>query len=58
MLNFLVYRYRKNSLLKDIEIDLKLIELQTLLANWLFLLSYIDIFFKRCIELDETTFQE
>ena len=35
------------------EIDLKLTEYQSLLEKRVYLLSYIDIFFKRCIALDE-----
>ena len=50
-----VYRYRKNLYLKDIEVYLKLTEHQSLLANQVYLLSYIDIFYKRRILLDETT---
>ena len=56
-LNIVVYRYRKNLFLKDIEIDLKLTEYQSLLTKRVYLLSYFDIFYKRCIVLDETTFQ-
>ena len=54
-LNIVVYRYRNNSYLKDNEVDLKLTENQSLLAKRFHLLSYIDIFYKRCIVLDETT---
>ena len=54
-LNSFVYRYRNNLYLKDNEVDLKLTEDQTLLAKRAYLLSYIDIFYKRCIVLDETT---
>ena len=53
--NIVVYRYRNNTYLKDIEMDLKLTEYEKLLAKRVYLLSYIDIFFKRCIALDETT---
>ena len=49
-----VYRYRNNLYLKDDELDLKLTEYQSLLAKRVYLLSYIDIFYKRCIVLDET----
>ena len=38
--------------------DLKLSEYKKLLAKRVYLLSYIDIFYKRCIVLDETTIQE
>ena len=53
--NIVVYRYRNNTHLKDIEMDLKLTEYKKLLPKHVFLLSYIDIFYKRCIVLDETT---
>ena len=53
--NIVVYRYRNNTYLKDTEIDLKLTEYKKLLAKRVYLLSYIDIFYKRCIVLDETT---
>ena len=54
-LNIVVYRYRNNLYLKDNEVDLKLTGYQLLLAKRVYLLSYIDIFYKRCIVLDETT---
>ena len=54
-LNIVVYRYRNNLYLKDNEVDLKLTEFQSLLAKRGYLLSYIDMFYKRCIVLDETT---
>ena len=54
-MNIVVYRYRNNMYLKDFEMDLKLTEYKELLANRVCLLSYIDIFYKRCIVLDETT---
>ena len=53
--NIVVYRYRNNTYLKDTEMDLKLTEYKKLLAQRVYLLSYIDIFYKRCIALDETT---
>ena len=53
--NIVVYRYRNNTYLKDTETDLKLTEYIKLLAKRVYLLSYIDIFYKRCIVLDETT---
>ena len=53
--NIVVYRYRNNTYLKDTEMDLKLIEYKKILAKRVYLLSYIDIFYKRCIVLDETT---
>ena len=52
--NIVVYRYRNNTYLKDTEMDLKLTENKKLLAKRVYLLSYIDIFYKRCIVLDET----
>ena len=53
--NIVVYRYRNNTYLKDTEMDLKLTEYKNLLAKRVYLLSYIDIFYKRCIVLDKTT---
>ena len=53
--NIVVYRYRKNTYLKDTEIELKLSEYVKLPAKRVYLLNYIDIFHKRCILLDETT---
>ena len=53
-MNVVVYRFRNNLYLKDIEVDLKLTEYQSLLAKRVYLLSYIDIFYKRRIVLDET----
>ena len=53
--NIVVYRYRNNTCRKDTEMDLKLTEYQKVLAKRVYLLSYIDIFYKRCIVLDETT---
>ena len=55
--NIVVYRYRNNTYLKDTEMDLKLSEYKRLLAKRVYLLSYIDIFYKRCILLDKTTVQ-
>ena len=49
-LNISVYRYRINLYLKDNEIDGK----PELLAKRVYLLSYIDIFYKRCIVVNET----
>ena len=53
--NIVVYRYRNNTYLKDTEKDSKLSEYNKLLAKRVYLLSYNDIFYKRCIVLDETT---
>ena len=53
--NIVVYRYRNNTYLNDTEMDLKLTEYKQLLAKRVYLLSYIDIFYKRCIVLVETT---
>ena len=53
--NIVVYLYRNNTYLKDTEMDLKLTEYKKLLDKRVYLLSYIDIFYKRCIVLDETT---
>ena len=46
--------YRNNTYLNDLEMDLKLTEYNKLLAKRVYLLSYIDIFYKRCIVSDET----
>ena len=54
-LNIVVYRYRNNIYLKVNEVDLKLTAYQSLLAKQVYLLSYHDIFYKRCIVLDKTT---
>ena len=51
--NIVVHRYRNNTYLK--EMDLKLTEYKKILAKRVYLLSYNDIFYKRCIVLDETT---
>ena len=53
--NIVIYRYVNNTYLKDTEIDVKLTEYKKLLAKSVYLLSYIDIFYKRCIVLDELT---
>ena len=54
-LTIVVYRYRNSLYLKHNEVDLKMTENQSLLAKRIYLLSYLDIFYKRCIVLDETT---
>ena len=54
-LNIVVYRYQNSLYLKDKEPDLKMTEYQSRLAKRVYLLSYIDIFYKLCIVLDETT---
>ena len=53
--NIVVYRYRNNTYLKDTEMDLKLTEYKKLLAKRVYLSSYIDVSYKQCIVLDETT---
>ena len=53
--NIVEYRYRNSTYLKDTEMDLKLTECKKLPAKRVYLLSYIDVFYKRCIALDETT---
>ena len=42
-----VYRHRNNTYLKDTEMDLKLTENKEFLAKRVYLLSYIDKFYKR-----------
>ena len=54
-LNIVVYRYRNSLYLKDNEVDLKMTEYQSLLAKRVYLLSYLEKIYKRCIALDETT---
>ena len=53
--NIVVNCYRNNTYLKDTEMDLKLTQYKKLLSKRVYLLSYIDVFYKRCIILDETT---
>ena len=53
--NIVVYRHRNSTNLKDTEKDLKLTEYKKLLAKRVYLASYIDLFYKRCILLNETT---
>ena len=54
-LNIVVYRYRNNLYLKDNEVIMKLSEYESILAKPVYLFRYIDIFYKRCIVLDEIT---
>ena len=54
-LEFCSLRHRNNTYVKDNEMELKLTEYEKLLSKRVYLLSYIDVFFKRCILLDETT---
>ena len=54
-LNVVVYRFRNNTNVKDTRMELKLSEYEKLLSKRVYLLSYTDVFFKRCIVLDETT---
>ena len=51
-IKILVYRCRNNLYLKDNESDLNLTEKQSLVAEKFYVLSYIDIVFKQCIQLD------
>ena len=53
--NIVVYSYRKYVYVKDEEVHLKMTEYQSPLAKRAYLLSYKDIFYKRCIVLDGTT---
>ena len=52
-LNNVVQRYRNNTCVKDTEMELKLTEYEKLFSKRVYLWSYIDVFFKRCIVLDE-----
>ena len=54
-LYIVVYRYRKKFHLKGNEIDLKLTEYQRRLTKLVYLLSYVDVLFRRCIVLGEAT---
>ena len=54
-LNFVVYSYRINTYIKDTEMELKLTENEKLWSKRVYLLSYIDVFFRWCHVLDETT---
>ena len=54
-LNMVVCRYRNNTYFKDNEMELNLTEYEKLLSERVYILSYNDVFFKRCIVLDETT---
>ena len=54
-MNIVIYGYRNNTYLKDTEMELKLTEYKKILAKRINLLSYIDIFCKRRIVLDEIT---
>ena len=54
-LNIVVFRYWNNTYVKDTATEVKLTEYEKLLPKRVYLFSYIDVFFKRCIVLDETT---
>ena len=54
-LNIVVYSSRNNTYVKDTGMELKLTEYEKVLSERVYLLSYIDVFSKRCIVLDETT---
>ena len=54
-LKIVVYRYRHKTYVKETETDLKLTEYEKLLSKRVYLLCYNDVFFKRCIVLDEKT---
>ena len=54
-LNIVVYRYRNNQYVKDTELELKLTEYEKLLSKRVYLMSYFDVFFRRCIVFDATT---
>ena len=53
--NIVMYRYRNSTYLIDTEMDSKLTEYKKLPAKRVYLLRYIDTFYKQCIALDETT---
>ena len=54
---FVVYRYRNNTYVKNTEMELKLTEYKKVLSKRVYLLSYIDVFFRRGIVLDATIVQ-
>ena len=54
-LKIVLWRYRNSLYLRDNEVNLKKTKYQSLLAERVYLLSYIDKFCKRCILLNETT---
>ena len=54
-LKFVAYRYGNSLYFKDGEIDLELTEYKTFVARRVYLLSYIDIYYERCMVPDETT---
>ena len=54
-MNIVVYRNRNNTYLKDTEMDSMLTEDKKIFGKCVYPFSYIDIFYKRCIILDETT---
>ena len=54
-LNNVVYRYRNNIKLKDSEMELRTREYEKFLSQPVYLLGYKDVFFKRCIVMDEAT---
>ena len=53
-LNIVMCRYKNNLFLKDSKIILILTESLTLLSKLVTFLGYIDVFFRRCIVMDET----
>ena len=55
MLNVAVYCYRNNTYVKDTEMEVKMTQYEKRLSKRVYLSSYIDVFFKRCIVLDDTT---
>ena len=55
--NVVVNRFQNNAFIKDTELELNLLEFKKLLAKRVYLLSFIVIFYNRCIVLDETTVQ-
>ena len=55
MQNLVVYCYRNNTYLKNTKMHIKLTEYEKNLAKRVYLLSYIDIFYKQFVVLIETT---
>ena len=54
-LNVVLYRYRNSFYLEEKVVAVKLTEYQSLLSKQVYPLSYIDILYKRCMVLDETS---
>ena len=54
-LNIVIYRYRNNTYVRDTEMELESTEYEKLRSEEVYILSDIDVFFKRCIVFAQTT---